>query len=218
MDANGNSIPIDYSRLLTRAMGEIKSRFEQDELAYLALTSKIELPIRDKLAFALHSELGPKGFVIARGWERIDIAVLQVAPVRPVALIEMKAMYAFDAISNELFYELTAADVEKCLAKCRKRKINNVVVYTLLLATHPLHNPKEEYDGIIKYSQSIRRSIVNRKNCEEVLSDARSAVAGWPGTIANEGSIDGGTAFGMGVSVYYWLFGPHVSKELAAVL
>jgi len=36
------------------ALDEIRKEFEEDELAYLAATGKIEFPFRNRLAFLLH--------------------------------------------------------------------------------------------------------------------------------------------------------------------
>ncbi|WP_431993677.1 hypothetical protein [Streptomyces albogriseolus] len=68
------------------------------ELAYLALTSKPELTVRDRLAWTLQTRLA--GAVVAREWRNtagwIDLAVLDMAGHSPQALLELKAAYTFD--------------------------------------------------------------------------------------------------------------------------
>ena len=43
-----------WSQRVAETMESLDQEFSQDELAYLALTSKVELPIRDRLAHTLH--------------------------------------------------------------------------------------------------------------------------------------------------------------------
>ena len=57
--------------------------FAAGELAYLALTSKVELPIRDRLAWCLHTSLPNR--VVAREWKRCDLAVLDDDGVKPLS-------------------------------------------------------------------------------------------------------------------------------------
>ncbi len=64
------------------------------ELAYLALTSKIERPLQDRLAWLLHIRL--PGWVVSREWRAIDIAILSAGAESPLVLLEAKAMYSFD--------------------------------------------------------------------------------------------------------------------------
>lgn len=59
---------------LLSSLNHVIERFEKNELAYLALTSKIEFPIRDKWAFLLHEKLSPTGIIVAREWKWIDLA------------------------------------------------------------------------------------------------------------------------------------------------
>jgi hypothetical protein len=49
---------------LVRALEASVRSFAPNELAYLALTSKVELPIRDRLAWSLHTAL--PGKIVAR--------------------------------------------------------------------------------------------------------------------------------------------------------
>lgn len=69
--------------------------FQTNELAYLSLTTKIELPFRDRLAYSLFKELDAKNIIVSREWKRTDLALLQNG--LPSVLIELKAMYSFDA-------------------------------------------------------------------------------------------------------------------------
>ena len=65
---------------LVEIIRNIQGKFKKNELAYLALTGKIELPLRDKIAFSIQKEF-LKDFIVAREWThkenhaRFDIAI-----------------------------------------------------------------------------------------------------------------------------------------------
>jgi hypothetical protein len=95
-----------------------------NELAYLALTSKIEIPIRNKWAYLLHKKLG-EDFVVSREWRRADLAILESVPVSkktkilvPRCLIELKAMYTFEGLPKE--NKNTKEDPSKIMEDLRK--------------------------------------------------------------------------------------------------
>lgn len=91
---------------LEAALLKACASFAPGELAYLALTSKPELPIRDRLAWVLHASA--PGVIAAREWAastakaRTDLAVLDEATHEPLGLIEVKAAYTFDFADEHL--------------------------------------------------------------------------------------------------------------------
>src|SRR5262245_42546723 len=125
------------ARFLIDAIKGIK--FDVDELAYLALTSKIEFAFRDRLAFGLHQSLSSQGYTVAREWNRVDLAILNGK--YPEALIEIKAMYSFDAATGQ-YEKLAQQDALKC-----RNKWSEAQVFTLLLMTHPTAMPNAELRG-----------------------------------------------------------------------
>ncbi len=69
------------------ALDEVGKAFEENELAYLAATCKIEFPFRDRLAFLLHKRYESEGYLVARELKpRIDMAVLNYEG-QPICLI-----------------------------------------------------------------------------------------------------------------------------------
>jgi hypothetical protein len=68
--------------------------FAPGELAYLALTSKVERPLQDRLAWLLHT--GLPGLVVSREWRVTDTVILSAGAQSPLVLLEAKAMYPFD--------------------------------------------------------------------------------------------------------------------------
>ncbi len=84
--------------------------FEDNELAYLALTGKVERQILDRLAWRLYGE----ELIPAREWNRRDLVLLQGSDV--LAALEAKAFYSFDVLavrSFDKYKRFIWADIEK---------------------------------------------------------------------------------------------------------
>jgi len=78
-------------------------------LAYLALTSKLELPVRDRIAWHFHQS--DADVTAAREYylrseenpncrKRVDLALLDHRSLRPVVLVEFKSMIVPDPLTN----------------------------------------------------------------------------------------------------------------------
>jgi hypothetical protein len=187
------------------------SGFDKNELAYLALTSKVELPIRDKLAWRLAHQY-EHDFYVAREWNRIDMAVLRSNDAHPLMLCQLKAMYTFDAViggpDSNGFAETCADELDKL--KMMRGLHNSIEICTILLATHPLCKlpSHSETSGAIKYSQGVNRAFrecgsenVIKTNCH----DAVSAYFTERGYDSLPGEIKAGQFYGIGVEILYWV-------------
>jgi hypothetical protein len=104
-----------YRDILDDEMKKIAISFNENELAYLALTSKIEFPIRDKLAYNLYKKLWGQGIIVAREWRRSDLAFLDGG--EPVFICELKAAYTFDIFKHEDYLKLIEKDIAKAKLK-----------------------------------------------------------------------------------------------------
>ena len=198
--------------VLKEELEGLSRSFIPGELAYLALTSKVEFPIRDRLAFRLHTRLGDGPSQVAREWHRTDLAVLSGGV--PTLLLEVKAMYSFDAIDNAVglrnFHRQVLRDRDKSL----RPEAGNAEIYALLLVTHPGGPCGEKLNAVVKYRTGIERAA--KRGVERVREDAAAAVAKAFHDfrlITTPGSLDAGTAFGVPVSIDYHLFGPFSSAE-----
>ena len=89
---------VDIGVVLRDALGQLGAAFADDELAYLTVTSKVEGPVRDRLAWALQTKLG-SDFVVAREYRRADLAVL-TATGTLVAQVEAKVLCTFNAVNE----------------------------------------------------------------------------------------------------------------------
>ena len=176
----------------------------KNELAYLALTSKVERPVQDKWAFLLHRELQPK-YLVAREWKRLDIAILNKET--PKALIELSAVYTFDVFSkSKRIIQKLEKDEEKSkklFPKCKN-------IYTVLLMTHPYSRFPKALTSL-KYRKGVNASYNKgkmRENSEpteakdKMVEKLKQKVKG---RIITDGKLEAGEAFGIKTSIFYWI-------------
>ncbi len=191
-------------QIITDSLAALDREFQQNELAYLALTTKVEMPIRDKWAYTLYKQLKNKGINVSREWKRTDLAVIERGT--PLALVELKAMYSFDAALDPNGVGGFTDAMEKDEEKAKKLAQSVTSVYTVLLATHP-HSLVTNLSGIVKYDSGINKALVRFEGEQGVKSAAIDAVnrklAGK--NVITQGELCGGSAFEVSVSVLYWV-------------
>ncbi len=193
-----------WARRIAKQMKCLGAEFRNDELAYLALTSKIEKPIVDRLAYNLHRD--NKCACIAREWtsgnySRGDLAV--IVDRTPKLILEAKAMYSFDMFANDAkkkYPEKVNKDVEKMQNFKPKGQIERLA---MILLTDTKVCPDEKYRGIVKYIDDLKKS---EKSYDELRCAVERNFECRP--IHSSGSICAGRAFDVDVTVHYWLFGP----------
>jgi hypothetical protein len=213
MPSENDEYIIDYCCAIRSAFGEISNSPKDNHLAYLALTSKIEIPIRDKLAHTLYKNLHDKKINVAREWPgksgRSDIALLDNN--NPKAIIEVKAFYTFDLIKKNAADYIN--EVKKDIDKAKEAANDDTEIYALLLATHP-HNVPEHSDAI-KYYKSIQNMYKSNENEATHRTNAVNNVSNLQlnNRINASGSITCEKAFGVNVDVLWWLYGPFLKNE-----
>jgi len=184
---------------IVRALKGITESFSPNELAYLALTSKVEAPVRDRLAFALHRSMGME-YLVAREWDRVDLAILSPSQL-PLALLELKAMYSFDDAAR--YCRITAEDE----AKTRLFAPQAGAVYSLLLATHVSSQVPQSLRRVVKYDGDINRAARKLGDPELVRAALlhRMDEALKERNVVASGNLVGGVVFELPVDVFYWL-------------
>lgn len=213
----GEGSPSDILRRASRmTIGEVlkeeleglSSSFMTGELAYLALTSKVEFPIRDRLAFRLHTRLGAGPSRVAREWHRTDLAVLK-ADGAPILLLEVKAMYSFDAVDSAVGLNNFHRQVLKDHGKSLRPEARGAEIYALLLVTHPKGHCDKGLGALVKYRTGIERAA--KRGIERVREDAAAAISKAFDDfrlVTTKGTLEAGSAFGVAVGIDYHLFGP----------
>jgi len=189
-----------------RLYGALKTiKFQPDELAYLALTSKPEHHVRDRLAWELHKA----GDVAAREWKRTDLAVFDKEH-KPIALIEAKAMYSFEADTTGPYhgvhmpkYEVSIKrDLDKAATLARQEDAPGAEVFALLVVTHVSDPVPRELRGLIKYGTYLRRPA-DLKAAEQRIRKFLEPL----GAVRRKRLVEG-EAFELRAMVDAWLCGP----------
>ena len=189
------------------SLESLADTFEDSELAYLSLTSKVEGPVRDKLAFSLFKVL-PDNYIVSREWWRCDLVVLENNV--PLALIELKAMYTFDALKKGNVNEYKNAiekDIEKSRDLAKARGSIETEIYSIMLATHPRKEIPGHLDRIAKYHTGVN-SALGKYPHERALDLAAAEIIEkdiMTKQIISKKTYDGGKAFGIPVDVSYRL-------------
>lgn len=192
---------VEYQSLLLDILNQLSTNFEMDELAYLALTSKPEFVIRDAIAFQLYRQLKPQGLLVAREWWHSDIAILENDT--PVAIIELKSMYTFDA-SKAGYQRAVVADIEKARGVANE----GTQVFALLLVTHPSGVVDTKFSNVVKYINPLNKAYT-MSTSDALRENASNVLPNWCSEgVATTGFINGGFAFGVQVYVDFFLYGP----------
>ncbi len=182
----------------------ILNEFQKDELAYLALTTKIELPFRDRWAYSLFKNLANTNINVSREWMRTDLALIENNS--PTTLIELKAMYTFDALSQRQLLGYTDA-MSNDEEKAKKLADVNTEIYTVLLATHPTSIVNSSLSKIVKYDKGVNKAIRNLGTSDAVKKEAINKVniELEKRNVILHGEINGGKAFDINTLILYWL-------------
>ncbi|MEV5384980.1 hypothetical protein [Streptomyces sp. NPDC052721] len=195
---------------LTWAIQKAGESFATNELAYLALTSKPEHPVRDRMAWILHN--GLPGCIAAREWSpngdraRSDLAVLDASSHKPSAVVELKAAYTFDFAHDgqravDKYVRMVGSDLRKGSAVGG----SGTRIFSLLLLTHPMSAPVQP-TPVVKYGPEIARSLCERSAADLAHAARETAVSRLSemGSVS-EGTLRAGTAFGVEVAIKYFL-------------
>ena len=191
--------------LVNSSLKETIKKFHKNELAFLALTTKIELPLRDRWAYVLFSKLSKTDFLVSREWKRTDIAIIKKS--KPSVLIEIKALYTFDAISERGNYKERINYLQSDEEKAFKLAFKDTHIYTVLFATHPLSVVPHRLEGIVKYVPGINMAFRKYKDASKIKKIAvgriREEFKGKK--LIAEGTLKAGSAFGIETEIIYWI-------------
>jgi len=149
---------MNWKKEIIDIVSEIENAFSSDELAFLSLTSKIENPLRDKIAYEFHKRHYNK-YIIAREWtdksktkKRTDLAILNIKG-EIECIIEFKAHSDMKGIAQ--WGKEMKKDIEKSLL------IENVKeVYFILFGNFIKALPENKnLDNSIKYYNGLNKAI-----------------------------------------------------------
>lgn len=159
-----------YGTLLKKIVKSIANKYQIDELAYLSLTSKIENPLRDKIAFELQKYIG-KDKLVCREWtnnkqskSKADIAILDING-KPECIIEFKAHSSVSGIGE------WSSSLVKDIQKNQKLYSQSEMIF-VLFANFVNEKPKNQaLNQTIKYYDSIIKSVKRKYSLEKQKED-----------------------------------------------
>ena len=203
--------PLNFSKLLRSHLASLASAFDPDELAYLAMTGKIEHAVRDRLAFSIYTEFKAKSLplIVAREWKRVDLAILEGKT--PCMFLELKAMYSYNMFSPKATTQFPGAiadDLEKLKLLDKNLLSPPSEHFALAILTHPHAMPNDFEKSVVKYSRGIhkfRPPSISKLRAATLENFSKH-------TTFKLRNLSSGVAFGVKVTVYYCLFGPYQSE------
>lgn len=149
-----------YGPMLKKIIKSIKDSYQKGELAYLALTSKVENPLRDKIAFEFHKKMGSDK-VICREWtnhktnrSKADIAILD-SQGNPECIIECKAHSSVSGIGQWVTSLINDINKNRAL-------YDDVQIIFVLFAN--VVTPSSNEEGLNKYGIKYYENIVKAMN------------------------------------------------------
>ena len=216
---------MSFTQQLLKVLSELDQTFLPDELAYLATTSKVEGPIRDRLAYRLHMELDPAQVFVHREWRDpkkngwIDISVTDKKNY-PLQLIELKAH------SGPTFEGGFSKRVREDLEKLYKASEDATELYAIFLFNHLYHPSKIDsmFQHVVKYYDI--QNFASRKH--DFVQDVRDKTKeNWEKHLQRIGIplnkthpgiyLKAGSFYMMPMEVHAYVLGPLNKAELAKV-
>ncbi len=193
--------------IINSSLKQTIKEFGKNELAFLALTTKIELPLRDRWAYVLFNKLSKSDFIVSREWKRTDIAIINKG--KPSSLIEIKALYTFNAVNTKGFYKKQINRLQDDENKASKLASKGTDIYTVLFATHPLFIVPHKLEGIVKYIPGISMAFEKCKNANNIKKIAigriKEEFKRKGKNLITEGTLKAGSAFGIETEIIYWI-------------
>jgi hypothetical protein len=207
------TVPPELTKdVLLQVLEDAGTSFERGELAYLAVTSKVEFPVRDRFAWELHRRLEDRSLLVAREWKRADMAVVREGDA--IVVIESTALYAFDVLREPGLHKYRAkvtSDLAKAATLAR-----HADAYALVLCTHVLGEIAPELRRwVVKYSSGIigaakSHGPAGQEAARQSLGDELSQLG--PSDCRE---MPSGSVWGLDVIVDAWLVGPISRPRLA---
>ena len=197
--------------------------FPDDKLAYLALTSKVELRLRDAIAYQINRKLQDGEFV-CREWKYIDAAVVDINN-DPRLLIECKSHNSIDFhgfLVNKSKGNPMAKDILKLKYHSQKRSadlyyifFNNVTKSSLSLPADPIGKDIFAYRFLVNrlihlpYKDKV---LIVFKNWVDLLKRLNLPLG-----LTTAVEIYAGTYRGIEASVIAFVYGPFKDSDVTTI-
>ena len=194
--------------LIENSIKNITKTYQQNELAFLAMQGKIELQLRDKMAWYIEQKNANYGYVRREynpyGRKKCDIAILD-QNYNPKCLIEFKA-HSLARYEKE-FLDACKKDISKMKGISQKLQKFPQKFYIFFQTEHTGNNivdNEQGKNGMITYYKNIPIGVEKAKKYKSVQKFIYNQ---WDndysqfGTI-NKTEIDAGESYGIGVKIH----------------
>ena len=160
-----------FEKIIEDSIKNIPSTYGMNELAFLAMQGKIELQLRDKIAWYIEQNINAGQYDInagpyyvrreynapSNGREKCDLAILD-NKMNPVCLIEFKAHSA--ATFEKGYIDKCNHDIDKMWRIASSTGTTPEIYYIFFLTEH--QGPLPVNNGLIAYCDIIKRAL-NKK-------------------------------------------------------
>jgi hypothetical protein len=203
----------------------LSSKFQENELSYLALTSKIELPLRDKISFGLHKKYADK-YLVCREWksresnssDRIDLAIINKSNSKVLCLIEFKAQSVVALQKGYTRY--LAEDLIKIRDIAQDDSVELYYIYFNNKITSEL-SIDSLYNNSIKYFKGLNKNINKKRgsaeNCKLHWEEHLKEVS-LPNVKSTHLSINAGKYYNYPVTIETFIYGPITKSEITDLM
>lgn len=154
-----------WGKIIEDSITNISSTYGENELAFLAMQGKIELQLRDKIAWYIEQNINAGQYYVRReynvpgkGREKCDLAILD-NNMKPVCLIEFKAHSA--ATFEKGYIDKCKYDIEKMQGIAPSTEPKPEIYYIFFQTEHQGTLPLSVNKGLIAYSNIIIKALKN---------------------------------------------------------
>jgi hypothetical protein len=214
---------MSFHSSIVHILTNVHQCFQPNELAYLAVTSKVENPLRDQIAFALHARFNDQ-YLVHREWKdpnnkKADIAITDTDN-KVQCLIECKAHSA--PTYEKGYSQLALRDLQKMYNSSDE----STELYFLFFLNH-VHSAQPILDRF-QYAIKYWKLLNNALQKFDFTADMTEHIAGhWSQHMKDIGlnaqksrsfRIKGGAYYNMKVYVHAHLYGPVKRVDLKRII
>jgi len=191
---------------IVNALIGVKDHFNDNELAYLSLTSKNEGIIRDSFCRNYYKE----NSILGREYKRIDAVSFFNGNVQ--GIFEFTSMYTADLLNENHFRNSYLPKIIKDFNKNEKYKCKDTEEYIILISTHPKELINKKYSHYVKYLSGLNSAT---KTCLKNSSDSNEMIVESYKTLRkhfnenkyyiNSCEINAGREFDCEVDIIFWI-------------
>jgi hypothetical protein len=173
-----------WDQFIEESIKNITKTYGINELAFLAMQGKIELQLRDKIAWYLEQNI-PNNYCVKReynipgnGRQKCDLAILDTNNMKPVCLIEFKA---HSAATFEMDYINKCTDDIAKMQSIAQGITPDPEIYYIFFQTEHQGTPPPN-NGLIAYYGIIKKALKDNLGVNDIHNQ-------WNNNYSNIGTI-----------------------------